>query len=161
MFWWAPCLTIPGTHRFKRPAAAAPECENPTIRYIHPDIELGQFVNFDGATYQMNKVLQQGVALCREASPIGIGALLQKLEGLKGVRVTLVDIPIDSEDPLCYLHDPYGEKDKNEGRRWIGSLCWGEHRGMWYQGRVTHAAYEEKPTTCRPSSALGNRECEE
>ena len=47
------------------------ECESPAIRYIHPDIEVGQFVNFDGATYMINEVLEHGVGVYREASPIG------------------------------------------------------------------------------------------
>ena len=114
--------------------------ESPNVRYVHPLTEKGQHVSVDGATYMIDEVLEEGIAVFREASPVGIGALLQKLEGLKKVRVTLVQVPVMSENACCYFYDPYTDKDLDEGRRWIGSLCWGEYDGRWYPGRVRDAA---------------------
>ena len=114
--------------------------ESPNIRYVHPLTEIGQYVSVDGATSMINEVLEEGIAVFREASPVRIGALLQKLEGLKKARVTLGQVPVMSEAACCYFYDPYSDKDLDEGRRWIGSLRWGEYDGRWYPGRVRDAA---------------------
>lgn len=119
---------------------SAEEWESPNIRYLHPLAEVGQYVSFDGATYTIEEVLEEGIAVHREASPVGIGALLQKLGGLKKAHVSLIHVPVLSENACCYFYDPYGAKDKTDGERWIGSLCWGGYDGRWYPGRVRQAA---------------------
>ena len=52
--------------------------DNPESRYVHPDVQIGQFIQFDGRTYQVNEEQEKGIGVYREASPIGFCVLLQR-----------------------------------------------------------------------------------